>query len=304
MTDELREFVYLNSMAVNSLLASQQVAIPETVRDVSESVYETTSEGSIGGGFDVWGVGNISGELSMGDSDQTSQLAETQNRINDQYRFSILHSSLEQETKLVDLNQEQADDDESFSYGQGDVIKAEGECVTDPFYRVLSSILSLMRISKIEQIEEGHSEDFEEMTDSEGNWIFETWREILHGERIGLRIDSEDFRYPVVMSIDTADLWVNPERSFIHGRKYTVVGRVSRVLAGNSKWDFVDLLQIMGQTFSDESLDQFRDVFAEVGESLAQASNDGDYSFNVNIGRDDYVVEAPAIVVEPVAIYW
>lgn len=303
MTDELREFVYLNSMTVNSLLASQQVAVPETVRDVSEEVYETTDEGSIGGSVDVWGVGNISGELARGDSDQTSQLAETQKRINDQYRFSILYSALKDEDKLVDLNQEQADDDESFSYGQGDVIKAEGECVTDPFYRVLSSILSLMRISKIEQIEEGHTDDFDEMTDSEGNWIFETWREILHGERIGLRIDSDDFRYPVVMSVDTSDLWVNPERSFTHGRRYTVVGRVSRVLTRNSRWDFVDLLQIMGQTFSDESLDQFRDVFAEVGESLGDSNND-EYSLDVNVSRDDYVVEGPAIVVEPVAIYW
>ena len=40
MTNELREFVYLDSMSVNSLLASQYMAIPEAIRDVSENIRE------------------------------------------------------------------------------------------------------------------------------------------------------------------------------------------------------------------------------------------------------------------------
>ena len=303
MTNELREFVYLDSMSVNSLLASQYMAIPEAIRDVSENIREESDEGSIGGGVDVYGIGELSAELSRGDTEESRQVAETERRINDQYRFSILHASLESEGQLINLDEREANNDESLSFSQGDVVKATGNTTTDPFYRVLSSISSVMRISKVEQIEKEQDGDFDEMTDTEGEWIFDTWKDILHGERIGLKIDPRNYSYPVLMSVKTDELWVDPEREFIGGHDYTVVGRVSQVLAGNNKWDFVDLLQIMKGAFSDDSIDQFRDIFSEVAEDMNEVDEEG-FSFDVDVDRGEYVVEEPSIVVEPIAIYW
>jgi len=301
MSDELREFVYLDSMSVNSLLASQQMAVPRTVREVSEDVEGEDTQGSIGGSLGFSGVGSISAQLKGGETEQSRRLAETERRINDQYRFSILYRTLTESDQLIDIDEMRADDETSVSLNRGDVIKATGECVTDPFYRLLGSISSFMRISEVEKIEEDTIENVNDLTDTEGNWVFDIYKDILHGERIGLRIDPVEYSYPVLMSVNTEDLWITPEREFMGGRHFTVVGRVSQMLTGQSKWDFVDLLQIMDNTFTSESIDRFREVFAEIGDSL---DSDEEIQLNSNISREDYVVEEPAVQIKPVAIYW
>lgn len=310
MTNELREFVYLDTMGVNSLLASQFMAIPETVRDVSEEIEGDDDQRGIRGSLGIQGIGNIGGEWMSGSSEELRNLAEIERRINDQYRFSILHKTLEEAEQLIDLSTQEADNETSFELDQGEVIKAKGNCDTDPFYRLLSAVSLMMRIGDAQELvsEEGgetNPEELEmdEMTTESGKSIFEAWRDILHGERIGLKLEPEEFRYPIIMSVGQENLWVNPEREFLGSHDYVVVGRVSQTISGREKWDFIDLLRIVGSVFSEEAVDSFREALLEVGDNLGDIENDG-FQFDVEIDRDDYVVEEPAIVVDPIAIYW
>lgn len=306
---ELREFVYLDPMSVNSLLASQQMAVPQTVREVSEDIQGENSQGSIGGSIGFQGLG-ISGNLGKGDTEESRRLAETERRINDQYRFSILHRTLTEANQLTDLDQEEADEQNTISLNQGDVIKATGTCTTDPFYQLLTSLSSMLRISRVEDIEQAEvanreEGNFEEMTDTEGNWVFDTWKDILHGEQISLKINPLNHSYPILMSVQTEDLWIRPEREFAGDRKFSVVGRVSQMLTSRSKWDFIDLLQIMDGTFTEESVDSFRDIFTSVSEEINnKEEQDENFEIDADMDRDEFVVEGPAILIKPIAIYW
>lgn len=305
MADELREFVYLDSMSVNSLLASQYVAIPETIRDVSEEIEGDDGKKGINASLGFQGVGSIGGQWKSGESEQNRRMAETERRINDQYRFSMLYKALESSDQLEDLSTKEATAESSINLSQGQVIKAEGIFETDPFYRLLSAVSLLMRLLKAEDLpqEDGEFDETEELVTEEGIAVFDLWKEILHGEQIGLRVEPENFRYPIIMSIGVENLWVNPEREFLGAKQYTVVARLSQTISGEETWDFIDLLRIAGSVFSEESVDSLRDALTEIGDNLAKVDEDG-FQFDVEISRDDYVVDEPAIVVDPVAIYW
>ncbi|QIB78815.1 hypothetical protein G3A49_11970 [Haloferax volcanii] len=305
MTDELREFVYLDSMSVNSLLASQYMAVPETVRDVSEDIEGDDSQKGLSGSIGFQGIGSIGGNWKSGDSEQSRRMSETEQRINDQYRFSMLYKTLKESDQLTNLSEAKATDTTSLELSQGQVVKVTGNCETDPLYRLLSAISLMMRFTKAEQMpqDEFDTNDLDDITLDDGNSIFALWKEILHGEQIGLKIDPDGFRYPVIMSVGIENMWVNPEREFLGAQNYTVVGRVTQVNSGNEAWDFIDLLKIFRSVFSDESVDKFRDSITEVGEKLNQSDN-GEFQIDVEINREDYVVEEPAVIIDPIAIYW
>ena len=305
MSNELREFVYLDSMSINSLLASQYVAIPETVRDISEEIEGEEGNKGINASLGFQGVGSIGGQWSSKESDRDRQMAETEKKINDQYRFSMLYRSLNKSDKLKNLSTAETDDNSSIQLSQGQVIKAEGHFETDPFYRLLSAVSLIMRFAKAEEApqQQRDFEDFEEMLTEEGQTVFSLWKDILHGEQIGLKIETEHFNYPILMSVGIENLWVNPEREFLGSKNYTVVGRVVQTITGEEKWDFIDLLKICGSVFSDNSVDNLRDALTEVGDEIANVDEEG-FQFDVEIDREDYVVEEPAVIVDPVAVYW
>jgi|GEM_PF-2619998 len=302
MGHELREFTYLDTMSVNSLLASQYMTIPETIRDVSEDVYEEMDESGWGFTLGYEGIASASAGSGGTETEESRRLAETERRVNDQYRFSILHRSLTRQKQLIDLNQ--VGDEGGIKFDSGDVIKASGICTTDPLYRLFRSMSDLMRIGNLEQVEKTSENEFEEITDSQGNLIFDNWREVLHGERISLKMELDNFRYPVLMSVVVDDLWTTtPEREFIGAHDHTVVGRVSHVTTGQTNWDFIELLRIMGSIFSESSVNELRDVLMGLIEEL-ENENESGIKFDVQADSDDLVVGEPAVVINPIAIYW
>ena len=309
MDTELREFVYLDEISVNSLLASQYVAIPEAVKDATEEIEGSDSGWAISGSLTVPGVGGVKAGSESSDSEESRNLREIERKVNSQYRFSILHDVLEQSGSLQNLSKMDEDEDSSLNFNSGDTIKIQGSCDPDPFFKVLNSMTLLMRMFEATQVEQKMGEDWnlseqkDQVMLGETESVFDIWKNVLHGERIGLRVDSEEFDYPVVMSIELDSLWTDPKREFFSTKNYTVVGRVDQVIA-QSKWDYIDLLQIMGEVFSSESLDEFRDVLMDVAEDMEEQDSDEEFDIDLDIDRSDYVVEGPAIVVDPIAIHW
>ena len=89
---ELREFVYLDPMSVNSLLASQYVALPEAIRQVSEDIGGEDSQKGLNLTLG-YGPAKVGGSYSSGESERERRLSKTERQINDQYRFSIFIQS-------------------------------------------------------------------------------------------------------------------------------------------------------------------------------------------------------------------
>ena len=104
---------HLDSASVNSLLASQYVALPEAVRQVSEDIGgEDSQKGpnlTLG-----YGPAKVGGSYSSGESEQERRLSETERQINDQYRFSILYKVLDDSGSIKDLDT-RAEEDEPLS---------------------------------------------------------------------------------------------------------------------------------------------------------------------------------------------
>jgi hypothetical protein len=300
MANELREFVYLDTMSVNSLLASQYVAIPESVRDVSEDI--EGEESSRGINFNLgYGPAQIGADASSGENEQARRLSETERRINEQYRFSILHQVLDNDDQIVDL-EVTGDDGTAPSFSAGDIVKVSGKCSTDPIYRVLSAIDLMFRVFDMEGVAEEVEGDPNELIESTGETFFGSMRDVLHGERIGLRLEPDEFSRPVVMSLDMDNMWVSAEREFLGTHDYTVVGRVDKVMPGSDNWDFIDLLQIMDTVFSEEDIDNIRDGLADLVSNFGEGGDED--AFTVDLTEDDFVVTESAVVVSPVAIYW
>lgn len=308
MENELREFVYLDEMSVNSLLASQYIAVPEAVKDATEDIEMDGSGLSLGGSVSVPGIGSLEGGGETSSSDESRNLREIERKVNGQYRFSLLHDVLEKEDLLKKLSRSNGNSGLNLNAGQP--IKIQGRCDPDPFFNLLNSITILLRMFEASAVEQNMNADWdlteqkdEIMVDGTDS-VFDIWKRVLHGERIGLRIDSDNFDYPVVMSIDLNSLWTDPKREFFSTKNYTVVGRVDEVIS-KSNWDYIDLLQIMGQVFSEDSVDEFRGNLMDLAEDLKNQENQEDsFDFDVEIDRSDYVVEGPAIIVDPIAIYW
>lgn len=301
---ELREFVYLDSLSVNSLLASQQLAIPETVRNVSEDIRENLDNSGWGFGLGYEGIANVSYDSESGQVEESHQLAETQRRVNDQFLFSILHRSLENEDMLVDIDEYDSDDD--LTLNSGDVVKVTGSCQTDPLYRTFNTMSTLMRIENLEEVESEAGVGYNMGQSSPPDQLFETLTDILHGDSLSLKLDSENYHRPFVMPLDVGNLWTNrPEREFIDTHDYTVVGRVSQVIPNTASWDFVEILRIMDSVFSDESVDTIRNLCVEVISEMREASTEGEgFDLDVEAEREDFVIEESAVVLDPIAVYW
>jgi len=306
---ELREFVYLDKLSVNSLLASQRVAVPEKVKDASEKIngLDTSYSGEFS--LSIPTIGGASIARGADDTEKTRALQETQKKINDQYRFSILYEVLRQSEMLTDLN---SSDVKELSFSSGDAVKISGTCDLDPFFQLFNSVSALLRIFQAEQIEHTAEHEFDvndqkdQLILDNGLSVFDIWKDILHGDHLGMMITNDSFSYPVVMSINRGSLWIDPKRDFYSDKKYTVVGRVNKVVSRDNKWDFIDLLGLMSDIFTDDSVEQFRNILRETADKMKtnNSSNSEQFELDFNIERSDYVVDGPAIVIDPIAIYW
>jgi len=306
---QLREFVYLDTISVNSLLASQRVAVPERVKQASEDI-DAGSAGLSGGiSGSIPGVGGVNIKGNTSSSDESRSLHEVQRKVNDQYKFSILRDVLDDSNNLEKISSIDIEA-EGLDISAGDAVEMTGNCDIDPFYRILDTISTLLRIFEAEQLDQPADQeiDIEKQKDElfveNDQNVFDLWKEILHGDYLGLKLTNTEFKYPVVMSISLDSLWIDPSRDFYSNKDYTVVGRVNEVLSSRKKWDFVDLLELMGDVFVEDSVEEFREVLMQVVEDMNTETEDDAFDIDIDIDKSDYVVEGPVIVIDPIAIYW
>lgn len=271
LNPELRQFVYLDSIAVNSLLASLYMSIPEGVEQVVEESDEGQKRKQGDAGLTLGNILRLGGLRESTDMEREMEQTTTTNRINDQYRFTILHDALSNYGEITDLTSEEPD---SVSLNPSDVIKIQGNCRTDPLYRVLGSA-SLLGGEKEEKQE---SRDFsnlfgglgENPTEQEEQTPDEQKEEVYNG-MVGFELTPDNEVGPFGMVLREEELWIDPRREFLGPQKYTVLARVEGKIPPDGQWDLVDVLRVLGGILPPNKLNQVResmldDLFEDINE--------------------------------------
>ena len=226
---DLREFVYLDQQSVKSLLASLDRSIPETIEDVVEESGANEVNAQAKGKFSILNAMNFGGSAGVSSSEEEREQTRTTHRINDQYLFTILFKTLNEENKIKDINSYSNEN----TPDPGDIVKIKGTLTTDPLFRVLG-IASLLE-------EQGPDNRFGSITQMR----FEESRKRLYSGRVGLELQTQKPQKSFGMVVNEDDLWVDPRREFLGPQEYTVLGRKKHEVS--EEWDLIDLFRVLSE---------------------------------------------------------
>ena len=332
--DELREFVCLDSLSVQSLLASLHVDIPDAATEVSQQTERVQRRAGLNAGISGQGGVGVKGNIGVSSAETETDLLETSKKITDQHIFDELYEQLDDRDKIKTLPDywENSPEDYNLEAEDLDVIEISATGKTDPVYRI-ANILSLL--SRVEVLREYQSQDGTTTNQDpvKLSQVADDIRDIVFADQVGVEFEVDD-RLSYVASVDTDNLWVDdPRREFADSREYTVLGRVVGKIPDDSEWDYIDLLRITSSVLDKNSLRTIRDIitiFLDLVDGLSQnltldklrnaeREDIGDIDFQTLLVDDDedsqsaiqirikdktICVEGPGLVIEPIAIYW
>ena len=301
---EPRQFVYMDDEAVRSLLASHSIAAPDTVREKSEQVTEDGSGIDFGVGLDLPGLGSADIGADLSQSEMGRGVYEASRKINEQYLFNILYETLDEESAIEDLTQNEDD----YSLSNGDIVKIRGRGRLDAIYRLLSILEYLFTVADDEQAKE-----------------FTKAREMAYGGKIGMKIEFEDSISSFAMLMEEENLWVDHQRELMQEHDYIVLGRVRETLGRNEKWDYADILRLGSTIVSEDTMETGREMITEfissigdfrqtvdvpdfAGATMEDFQNEDfdqtESTIELDIDDEELVLTGPAFVIQPVAVYW
>jgi hypothetical protein len=127
--------------------------------------------------------------------------------------------------------------------------------------------------------------------------------QLLYHGWIGLEVDAPVDQWSVATTVDTQNMWVDPDREFRSKNVYTILGRVREVNDEKSIWDLIEALRMIDSVSSDsESSDARAKLVAKVLESM-EDQNQSEFELR-DIEPDDFILEGKSIVIDPIAIHW
>jgi hypothetical protein len=300
MEQDLRQFIYLDSGAVNSLLASMFMAVPETVREVAEESEKegTQSEGKAG--LNLGSLLNLGGSHARSTSESEREMSEISKRVNDQYRFSILVNAIESSGTEPEIT-EITNDADIESVESGDLIRIEGSCRPDPLYPLLSSLQYFVEATSDAPDGGGFFTQLIQNQSQLGQ--VEQFYELLYHGWIGLDIETSLSEWNIGTTVSTQDMWVNPDREFRSQNQYTVFGRIREINGEEAIWDLIEVLRMMDTVSSDDESSKMRAKL--VGEVLDSMEEQNESEFELpEIQPDDFVLEGKSVIIDPIAIHW
>ncbi|SDM46742.1 hypothetical protein SAMN04487949_1762 [Halogranum gelatinilyticum] len=325
--DQLREFIYLDSLSIQSLLASIEFGTPESVRELSERSQTKQQTTTTSANVKASEVGKIEGGFSMSNSETGKEVLETNKRIHDQHRFKELYSNLEDRGKIDVLPADWRNnpDDYNLDSSEMDIVEFRGTAQTDPLYRMMN-VISLVTRS-ISLLTPYLDVDDPEKLENINQDTVEEVRDAVYGNQIGLKVDVSDSDLNYVMALDDDKLWIdNPRREFSGSKEYTVLGRVIGVVGEDNDWDYIDVFRVTSTVLGDESMSTIREVISDLIElvdgfdkevpvpnfsemDIENMSEEVDenksmHTIKIDIEDKDMSVEGPAVIVDPIAVYW
>ena len=318
---ELREFVYLDSLTVQSLLASLNIPIPQETTELNQQTERVQHRVGLNAGVSAQSVGEVGGNVDISKTDAGTDLVETSKKINDQYIFDRLYDELESRENITTLPDgwDNSPDMCNLNSNGIDIVNFSGKGKTDPVYR-MANVLSL--VSRTEVLQEYADQD-EDMDISE---MIEDLQKVVFGNQIGVEFDvADDVAY--VASINEGDFWVDdPRREFAASREYTVLGRVVGQIPEDDEWDYIDIFRIGATVLDSDSMGTIRGVVADFIDivdnysksvplpDLENATSEDiegeeelpqeDSPIRISVENKKIYVEGPGLIIDPIAIYW
>ena len=300
MSTNHRQFVYLDSGAVNSLLASMFMAVPETVREVAEESEEEGSQSKGEVGLKLSSLLNVGGSHARSSSESEREVSEINKRVNDQYRFSILVSTVEDDTAEPDVTELNRDRDMQ-NVDPGDLVRVKGSCRPDPLYPLLSALQYFAEATS--NMPEGRGFLAQMMQNTSQLGQVEQFYELLYHGWIGLEINAPLDSWNVGATVGEQNMWVNPDREFRSQNQYTVFGRVREMTDETEIWDLIEALRLVNAVASDAESSEVREkLVAKVLESMEE-QNESEFELP-EIQPEDFVLEGKSVIIDPIAIYW
>jgi len=299
-----RQFAYLDDLAVRSILASENIAVPDARTEITESIKEGEGGAEASAGVDIPLVGNAEAGFDLSGSKTARQVFETSKRINDQYVFNLLNDELEDQ--INDLT-ESGD----MSLSEGDLIKLDGNINTDAIYRILTLFNAYSEIMDVD-----HEEQIQQAYD------------LLYSDAVGISLEVENSRFSFGMRFNPDNLWVEQTQAFLGSDRYVVLGRVSKTFGGSETWDYLHAAEIIDSILNDETMTELRNWASQMIDTIGEAEGDmevpdvssthieafsdlervGEATTNAPFGLDiedkEIALEGPGFVIYPIAIYW
>jgi hypothetical protein len=303
MPDNLREFIYLDDISVNSHLSSLGVGKPQEIVDISESEVEKS------GGADVK---VLKGGGSSTDSSSTEMIMSA----TAPYRFERLLQELTDEDVTIHENPTPEE------VGRGDVVRIDGEFTPMSLYKIEIGINALfelvdedtaqsvaeMDISGDEGSDSGLGIDQENIPGSRDTGddqddvealaalyqmaeIFRDLAEELIGDEVPVRIEYESGS--AVSLLDRSNFEVPHKEAFLETERYVIFGRVEERIPRNTDWDPIRASNIMDRYFENQDTETFRDDWEGAAENMG-----------MTMESEDLLIEGRSLVVHPIALYW
>lgn len=286
MTNQLKEFVYLNEVSINNHLSSMGRGVPEEV--VQQTGEETETSGNAKVGIPSVGLG-AGGQRSYLDSDNV----ETRITVTGPYRFQELRDEIEDAGIFIH------DGSNSEMLSRGDVVEVSGKLKPMSLFKFEIAIKAILDIMDNETRESLEELDFEEQQGEElSEEDIEELKNVLQlirrfsGDKIPLRLDVDG--HPFGISLDRNHMRSNPARVFFEDREYTIFGRVESLIQGGEQWDPAAVTDILDTYMPQEGTgDEMRTVLKQVSREL-----------NMPMSDEDFIIESPGSVVHPIAVHW
>lgn len=311
---ELREFIYLNDESINSHLSSLGVGLETTRVAATEAEEEVSARFSALVPTPLGALGASGGGKSRDSSETESQVD-----ITVPYRFQELIRQINEHYEIKDPEEDDIE--------YGDVVAVEGIVSPLSFFRFEiaqeanmtltdSVIAAELRMQSLMQTLDEHDmveekAEIEERQEEEGvedvpvevrearsdiNQTFVEISKALTGDRVPIRADTKSnfqgYSYGAVL--DRSQLRVPETRAFFQPRQYTIFGRVEDIISESKEWDPVDTTRVI-QSFASEDIG-----ISGFMEMIRTVATDNQIEM-----KDEHItIEGPAVIVDPLAVYW
>jgi hypothetical protein len=212
---------------------------------------------------------------------------------------NILSEVVEEQGYIKNLPLEDGED-----LNSGDIVKLSGKAETDDYYKYLNTVLHFTKNEALLNLFNEGGQNSEVATELAQLDLDELIKGI-YGERVGLKVEKEKSKMDYGMALDFDNLWVDPKREFLGEREYTILGRVETTISSKSTWDFIDLLRVASTLLTDDKMDELREEMEIEDMDTEEDEEDDEESLEItDINKEDFSMSGPAIILDPIAVYW
>ena len=160
------------------------------------------------------------------------------------------------------------------------------------FEVTVRTIRELLNSQTIQSLEELDEHNLDNDVNSEEMKNIQNLIKQFTGDKIPLRIETDDWAYGVALNRE--DMRLPPSRAFLEEPEYVLFGRVERRILSDNSWDPILATSIIDRYLPEDSAGE------EMREGLEEAADD----MNLSMESDDWELPGHTAIIHPIAMFW